>query len=87
MEEYLPPQDITLLMRNLESIPDSETCVHFDLHSSNIMIQNGMPIIIDIGDFSIGSYLFDVGLMYTLYGAQELELTMKATKNSKRQRS
>ena len=80
MEEYLPPQDIALLMRNLESIPDSETCVHFDLHCSNIMIQNGMPIIIDMGDFSIGSYLFDVGLMYTLYGAQELELIMKATK-------
>ena len=80
MKEFLPPEDIALLMQNLESVPDSETCVHFDLHSSNIMIQDGNPIIIDMGDISIGSYLFDVGLIYTLYGAEELGLCMKATK-------
>ena len=44
------------------------------------MIQNGDPIIIDMGDFSIGSYLFDVGLIYTLYGAEELGLSIMATK-------
>ena len=80
MDGLLTPEDIALLMRNLEFMPDSETCVHFDLHSSNIMIQNGEPIIIDMGDFSIGSYLFDVGLMYTLYGSEELGLTFQATK-------
>lgn len=58
MDGLLTPEDIALLMRNLEFMPDSETCVHFDLHSSNIMIQNGEPIIIDIGDFSIGRYFF-----------------------------
>ncbi len=80
MDGLLTAEDIALLMRNLELMPDSETCVHFDLHSSNIMIQNGDPIIIDMGDFSIGSYLFDVGLIYTLYGAEELGLSMMATK-------
>jgi hypothetical protein len=33
-----------------------------------------------MGDFSIGSYLFDVGLMYTLYGSEELGLSIMATK-------
>ena len=80
MGEFLPPEDVALLMRNLESVPDSETCVHFDLHSSNIMIQDGKPTLIDMGDFSIGSYLFDIGIVYTLYGVEELALTFKATK-------
>jgi len=44
------------------------------------MIQDGKPTLIDMGDFSIGSYLFDIGIVYTLYGVEELALTFKATK-------
>ena len=80
LEGVLPNEQIRLLMEKLESVPDAETCVHFDLHSSNIMIQNGEPVIIDMGDLAIGSYLFDVGLMYTIYGVEELGLSLLATK-------
>jgi uncharacterized protein (TIGR02172 family) len=68
------------LMEKLEALPDSDTCVHFDLHSSNIMMQNGELVIIDMGDFSTGSYLFDLGLIYMIYGIPELGLSMLATK-------
>ena len=68
------------LMEKLESLPDSDNCVHFDLHSSNIMMQNGELVIIDMGDFSTGSYLFDLGLIYMIYGVPELGLSMLATK-------
>ena len=44
------------------------------------MIQNGEPVIIDMGDLSIGSYLFDVGLVFAIYGVEELGLSMRATK-------
>lgn len=69
---YLMPEETGLLMQKLESIPDAENCVHFDLHSSNIMIRGGQPVIIDMGDVSIGNYLFDIGLMYLIYGFPEL---------------
>jgi len=64
----------------LESLPDADNCIHFDLHSSNIMVQNGELVIIDMGDFSTGSYLFDLGLIYMIYGVPELGLSMLATK-------
>jgi len=74
------PEQSEYLMEKLESLPDSDTCVHFDLHSSNIMMQNGELVIIDMGDFSTGSYLFDIGLIYMIYGIPEVGLSMLATK-------
>jgi uncharacterized protein (TIGR02172 family) len=76
----LTPEQSEYLMEKLESLPDSDTCVHFDLHSSNIMMQNGELVIIDMGDFSTGSNLFDLGLIYMIYGVPELGLSMLATK-------
>jgi uncharacterized protein (TIGR02172 family) len=80
MDFFLPPADIALLHEQLSSIPEADTCVHFDIHSSNIMIRDGEPVIIDMGDFSRGSYLFDVGLLCTIYGVPELGISELATK-------
>lgn len=77
---FLSEQDVAYLQRRLDTIPDADTCVHFDLHSSNIMIRDGEPVIIDMGDLSLGSYLFDVGLLYTIYGLPEVGLSARATK-------
>jgi aminoglycoside phosphotransferase (APT) family kinase protein len=46
--------------------------VHLDLHTSNIMIRDGQPLIIDMGEFSVGSFLFDLGQWCTIYGYPEL---------------
>lgn len=80
ISSFLNEQENLYLLEKLESIPDAVTCVHFDLHSSNLMIRDGEPIIIDMGDFSIGHYLFDVGLMFTIYGIPELAFCELATK-------
>ena len=74
------PAEIALLLARLEVIPDADTCVHFDLHSSNIMEQDGELVIIDMGDFSIGSNYFDIGLLYLIYGLPELGICALATK-------
>lgn len=79
---YLSDQESRFLLERLEAIPEADTCVHFDLHSSNIMIREGEPVIIDMGDLSIGSYLFDVGLMYTIYGIPEFGFSELATQIS-----
>ena len=81
MDFFLSPDEIALLQRKLEAIPDADTCVHFDLHTSNIMIRDGEPVIIDMGDVSRGHYLFDIGLLCTIYGLPpELGISELATK-------
>jgi uncharacterized protein (TIGR02172 family) len=60
--------DVGLLAALLEAIPDADNLVHFDLHTSNIMLREGEPVIIDMGDVSRGHYLFDVGLVSMIYG-------------------
>ena len=76
---YLTEPENRLLQEKLDTIPEADTCVHFDLHSSNLMIRGGEPVIIDMGDLSIGSYLFDVGLVYTIYGLPDLGFSELAT--------
>ena len=44
------------------------------------MIRDGEPVIIDMGDLSIGSPLFDVGLLCTIYGLPEFGVCEMATK-------
>lgn len=80
MHAFLPRSDIEFLQERLRSIPESTNCVHFDLHSSNIMMRKGEPVIIDLGDFSVGSYLFDLGLIYMIYGLPDLGFCEMVTK-------
>ncbi|MGX9963392.1 anti-sigma factor antagonist [Roseomonas sp. F4] len=80
MDFFLSASEIALLHRLLETIPDADTCVHFDLHTSNIMIRDGEPVIIDMGDLSRGHYLFDIGLLCTIYGYPETGICEMATK-------
>lgn len=80
MRAFLPQSDVDFLLERLQSIPDSDACVHFDLHSSNIMMRKNEPIIIDLGDLSIGSYFFDIGLVYMIYGLPELDFCEMVTK-------
>jgi len=78
--DFLSAPQIDILLGKLESIPDADTCVHFDLHTSNIMMREGEPVLIDMGDMSIGSYLFDVGLLCCIYGLPELGSSEVVTK-------
>ena len=78
--DFLSAPEIDILLGKLESIPDADTCVHFDLHTSNIMMREGEPVLIDMGDMSIGHYLFDVGLLCCIYGLPELGSSEVVTK-------
>jgi hypothetical protein len=44
------------------------------------MMREGEPVLIDMGDMSIGSYLFDVGLLCCIYGLPELGSSELVTK-------
>lgn len=80
ISDVITPDETEFMLDRLEAVPDAETCVHFDLHSSNIMVQNGELVIIDMGDFSVGSNMFELGLIYMIYGVPELGMCKMATK-------
>lgn len=67
MAPLLDAEDVPFLRAKLEAIPDAGTSVHFDLHGGNVMVRDGEPVVIDMGDFSRGSPLFDLGLIETIY--------------------
>jgi uncharacterized protein (TIGR02172 family) len=52
----------------VDELPDAETCIHGDLHTSNILMQNGVPCLIDMGDFSIGYHMFEIAQIYNVFG-------------------
>jgi hypothetical protein len=80
MDFFLSPAEIAFLLERLETIPDATSIVHFDLHTSNIMMRNGEPVIIDMGDVSRGHYFFDIGLIYTIFGYPEQDTCAMVTK-------
>jgi uncharacterized protein (TIGR02172 family) len=79
MSFFLDEEEIDLLLERLERVPLADTCVHFDIHTSNIMLKDGEPFIIDMGDFSIGSFFFDIGLLATIYATPEFNVCELAT--------
>jgi len=56
-----------IILDKVREIPDADTCVHGDLHTSNILMQSGEPRLIDLGDFSLGHGMFDVGQIYNIF--------------------
>ena len=53
-------EELTLLHSLIDSIPDSNTLVHGDLHPGNIMLRGKDFILIDLPDSSVGSKVWDV---------------------------
>ena len=48
------------LHRFLDLTPDRMNCLHGDLNINNIMVQNGECCLIDMGEFSTGTPMFDL---------------------------
>jgi uncharacterized protein (TIGR02172 family) len=77
--QWLNSDDVDLLLQRLENIPDASNFVHFDIHTSNIMLRGEEPLIIDMGDVSRGSGLFDLGLVRTIFGYPQLGICQVVT--------
>ena len=51
LADEFPPEDIEHLRHRLDHIPDTDECVHLDLHTSNIMIRDGQPLVKQVREF------------------------------------
>ena len=56
------------------SVPQRNTVLHGDYHTSNIMVQNGEPLLIDMDTLCVGHPIFELGSMFNaLVGYSELD--------------
>ena len=62
---YFDTAKIDLLLRIVGSIPQDDRLLHCDLQSKNAMIQNGEPMLIDMGEVGYGHPLIDLGNSYS----------------------
>jgi len=48
----------------IEAMPEGSNMLHGDFTPKNIMIQDGEPLLIDLGDISIGHPIYDLSIAY-----------------------
>ncbi len=64
--DRLTPEEASRLKKFIDDIPDRDTILHGDYHPSNVMLQNGEPILIDMADLGYGHPIFDIAGTYVL---------------------
>ena len=63
LRAYMTDEEVDILHKINDAIPESDTVVHGDYHPKNVMIQNGELILIDMADLTTGHPLYDLGSM------------------------
>lgn len=66
---YFEAEEAAEINRLIDSIPDRNTFIHGDLHMGNIMLQNGEPMLIDLGESGVGHPIFDLVEVYIAYAS------------------
>ena len=66
---YLEHDEVEAVCAYLDSIPRCTTFLHGDYHTKNVMLRDGEPLLIDVGDAAFGNPIFDwaqMGLNYIM---------------------
>ena len=62
---YLSDDERIGIIRYISTLPDADTAVHGDLHIGNVIFdESGRKYLIDLSEFSTGSPMFDMGIIY-----------------------
>ena len=62
---YLTDDERIGIIRYISTLPDADTAVHGDLHIGNVIFdESGRKYLIDLSEFSTGSPMFDMGIIY-----------------------
>ena len=61
---HLPKEQIDKLFSLANEVPDTNTLLHGDYHTNNVMVQNGEAILIDLDTLSVGHPIFEFGYMF-----------------------
>lgn len=61
---FFTPSEKERLGMFISDTPDEDTAIHGDLQFSNAIFVGDKRYFIDLGDFSFGNHLFDIGMVY-----------------------
>ena len=62
---FLTDEERNGILRFIDSQPDADTALHGDLHIGNVIFdEQGRKYLIDLSEFSTGSPMFDLGIIY-----------------------
>ena len=67
LKPHLLENQFNKLSALVEAIPETNTMLHGDYHTNNIMIQNGEAVLIDMDTLSVGHPIFELGYMYNAF--------------------
>lgn len=74
--EFVPKEFRDMAISIIENTPACDTCVHGDYHIGNMLMVDDRALWIDLGDFSYGNPLFDLGMLYFSAFASSEDITM-----------
>lgn len=57
------PEESAYITKLIDEAPDGDTAIHGDLQFGNVITDGKRDLFIDMGDFSYGSPLFDLGMV------------------------
>ncbi|MBR3936412.1 MAG: phosphotransferase [Bacteroidaceae bacterium] len=62
---FLTDEERSGILHFIDSQPDADTALHGDLHIGNVIFDDkGQKYLIDLSEFSTGSHMFDLGIIY-----------------------
>ncbi len=67
LDNYYTPEEVSVMSRFLENVPDRLTTLHNDFHTKNIMLKGDELVIIDMAELSLGHPVFDLANVYDLF--------------------
>ena len=64
LEQWCSSEEIALLHSIIDSVPDTDTVTHNDLHPGNIMLQDNELVLIDMPEVTMGPPVCDLVAIY-----------------------
>ena len=75
---FFTPAEKDRLLRFIQDAPDTDTAIHGDLQYGNAIFAGDERYFIDLGDFSYGYPLFDIGMVYCTAFLSERDFVREA---------
>lgn len=76
MSKFLTADERELIHKIINSVPDRNTFVHGDIHTKNVLMQDGELVLIDMADITYGHPIFDylgMALTHVIAGRENPE--------------
>ncbi|MCR5798246.1 MAG: anti-sigma factor antagonist [Eubacterium sp.] len=66
-EGIMTDEEYSITTEFIENLPERRTFLHGDFNSKNVMLRDGEPLLIDVGDAAYGHPVFDIAMLFLAY--------------------